>query len=101
MKLKSEALRNKGDRYIIREIMSLKLRDEKKVNEELIRERSKCRREISECLVENSKKARKILKIMRNEATKVKADYKEKYDKKLRKIGMKKEIEEDWGEERN
>ena len=95
MKLKSEALKNKGDRSVIREIMSLKLRDEKKVNGELICQRNKSRREISECLGENSRRARKIFKIMRNEAAKVKADYKEKYDKKLKKIGVKKHIEEE------
>ena len=82
-KLRSSFYRSKVEsgetvsQEVIRLIMKLKLKDEKKHLEELIRIRNREKRELGEKLSRNSRPFRKILRDMRLEAEQVRAEYKE------------------------
>ena len=88
LKLKSKALKNKNgqDRKVIKEAMNLKLRDEKKLSHELTLEKNRLRKEIERLFGENTRKTRRIVKRLRQEATKTRVERQQKYEKKLKHL---------------
>ena len=68
---------------IVKEAMSLKLRDEQRYNHEMTRVRNKCRFDIGEMFGRNTRRSRTIMKNLRNHALKIKSQYDEKYKNKL------------------
>ena len=92
LKFRSTAFKSGGgpkEKKVVKEAMALKLRDERKYNSEKIRERNIWRRKINHQLGENTKRARTVIKNLRNEATKVRTEHREKYTEKINHLKKK------------
>ena len=91
-KLRSERMRDRGEfetRKVTASSMNIKMRDEQRYNEELVKERLKLRKEIGKKLKNNSKPYRRMIKYLRREAEKVREDHKIKYDEKIENLRRK------------
>ena len=85
-KFKSKAFKENpemNEKKVVKEAMSLKLRDERKLICELIREKNLWRRRIMDKFGDRTRRTRRIFKELRQEALKIKEDYSNKYSKKI------------------
>ena len=80
LNLRSEKLRNKSDceRKALREIMVLKMTDERFTCQELTRERNQWRRRLKEELGDHSRKLRSVIRLLRAEASREKVFHRAK-----------------------
>ena len=94
-KFKSLAFKNRiknGEvvsKEVLKEIMILKLRDEKKYLGELISEQKEMRRMIDSELQKNSRPARRLLKEFREESARTRKECRKKYDDKIEHLKRK------------
>ena len=68
---------------VVKAAMEIKMRDEKRYNNNLIKRRNQHRRDLGKHLGQNTKKYRTVIRNLRGDAQKIKSFYKEKYEKKL------------------
>ena len=71
---------------LVGQAMKVKLNDEKEYVKELMIMKNEARRALGERLVHNSKTYRKAIKILRLKSDKVKNEYKQKYEKKIKHL---------------
>ena len=85
LKFRSKAFKENSELNegkVIREAMSLKMRDETKWSSELTKERNVTRSFLEEKFGKNTRKSRKILKILKSEAQKTRQEYSRKFNSK-------------------
>ena len=92
LKFRSQDFIKNGEsqsRKVVKEAMTLKLRDEEKYSRELNGEKHEWRKKFRELYGEKSWKTRKIIKYLRGEASGIKMEYKMKYEEKLEHLRKK------------
>ena len=97
-KFRSEKSKENGDKEGVklgREMMRMKMRDEKAFHGEMMRVRNVMRRKIVCENGENTRRTRSIIKSLRNEAMRQKTTMRMKYDKKLKFLRRKYKGEKD------
>ena len=97
-KFRSEAMKERGEemtRTVLKSAMKIKMRDEQRYHEEMVKERNRLRRGIGFALTPNSNPYRRLMRELRGEAAKVKEEYKTKYDQKLTHLKQKYKDEEE------
>ena len=88
-KLKKQIESTDIDRTIVAEIMGLKLKDADICYREALATQNRARREIHEAYGKNSRKSRRILKIIWQESHKVKTAIEQKYNEKIEHLKKK------------
>ena len=92
VEFRSKKFRGKGAKLgkkVIRESMVLKLHDEREVHKELDLEKSELRRETERLFGKNSRRQRRLIKHLRQEASRTKKEEKQKYDTKAVRLNKK------------
>ena len=93
-KLRSETMKVKGEeirRKFLKSTIRIKIRDEERYHEEMIKMKNKLRRDIGKIITRNSKPYRAMMRRLKRVADEVKEEYRNTYDEKIYNLRRKQE----------
>ena len=97
-KLRSEKQKDRGGevtRKVTEESMRIKMRDEQRYREELVKRRNQMRKEIERKLGKNTRPYRRQMALLKEEGEKIRREREEKYDEKMKHLKEKFRKEEE------
>ena len=93
-KLRSETMKGKGEeirRKFLKFTICVKIRDEERYHEEMMKMKNKLRRDIGKIITRNSKPYRAMMRRLKRVADEVKEEYRNTYDEKIYNLRRKQE----------